>query len=140
MMSVACHIILPSSDFSFSGAIHKEDVTFCNSIEEGNSLLREFAFRGIESAAISVHLIGDLVKFYGVRGTNFFYWFYPYNFNHSKFGHESINGETHNYSFQESMLKLVSNHAAESLGIYIYGGDAIISPEGHIDIDRKSVV
>jgi hypothetical protein len=115
-------------------AMHKEDVSFCSSIEEGNSLLREFAFRGIESATVSVHLFGDLVKFYGVRNTNFFYWFYPYDFSYSKFGNESVNGENHKYSFQEEMLKFVGNQAAEILGIYIYGGDAIISSEGFIQI------
>ena len=115
-------------------AIHKEDVTFCSSMEEGNSLLREFAQRGIESATVSVHLIGDLVKFYGVRDTNFFYWFYPYDFGHSKFGNEAINGEANKYPFREEMLMFVGNQAAETLGISIYGGDAIISSDGFIQL------
>lgn len=115
-------------------AMHKEDVTFCSSIEEGNSLLREFAFRGIESATVSIHLIGDLVKFYGVRNTDFFHWFYPYDFNHSKFGNETINGEARKYPFEEEALKMISNRAAEILGIHIYGGDAVISSDGTIQI------
>ena len=115
-------------------AIHKEDVSFCSSIEEGNYLLREFAQRGIESATVSIHLVGDLVKFYGVRNTNFFYWFYPYDFGHSKFGNELINGEIKKYPFRKEMLMFVGNQAAETLGIYIYGGDAIISSDGFIQI------
>lgn len=115
-------------------AMHKEDVSFCSSIEEGNSLLREFALRGIETAAISIHLTGDLVKFYGVRETDFFYWFYPFDFCHSKFGDEAINGKSKNYPFSKKMLHFVGNQAAEALGVLIYGGDAIISAEGDIHI------
>jgi len=115
-------------------AIHKEDVCFCSSMEEGNYLLSEFARRGIESATVSVHLTGDLVKFYGVRNTGFFHWFYPYYFGHSKFGNETINGEVKKYPFEEERLMSISNQAAETLGIYIYGGDAIISSDGCIQI------
>ncbi len=115
-------------------AIHKEDVSFCSSVEEGNYLLREFAQRGIESATVSVHLEGDLVKFYGVRNTNFFHWFYPYDFGHSKFGNELINGEAQRFPFRKEMLMFIGNQAAEALGIYIYGGDAIISSDGFIQI------
>lgn len=115
-------------------AIHKEDVSFVHNIEEGNMLLNEFSLRGIHEAVISEHLYGDLVKFYGVRGTDFFYWFYPYDVNHSKFGHESINGAAHYFPFQEIDLKDISNKAAEALDVYIYGGDAIISKDGSIRV------
>jgi len=115
-------------------AMHKGDISFCRNIEEGNSLLREFALRGIESATISVHLTGDLIKFYGVRNTNFFYWFYPYDFGHSKFGNELINGKVQHYPFQQESFQKICNQAAEALGIYIYGGDAIVSTEGLIQI------
>ncbi len=40
-------------------------------------MLQEFFLRGIKRAVINRHLDGDLIKFYGVAGTDFFYWFYP---------------------------------------------------------------
>ncbi|MDR1056718.1 MAG: hypothetical protein LBL90_13070 [Prevotellaceae bacterium] len=115
-------------------AIHKEDVTPVHSIEEGNMILKEFAVRNIKEAVISEHLIGDLVKFYGVRGTDFFYWFYPFDIQHSKFGHEAINGEAKHFPFDQHRLKEISTKAATVLDVYIYGGDAIIGANGNIDI------
>ena len=47
-------------------------------------MLQEFFLRGIKRAVINRHLDGDLIKFYGVAGTDFFYWFYPFENNHSK--------------------------------------------------------
>ena len=73
-------------------AIHREDVTYVRNPEEARTILKEYAIRGIPSAVINEHLVGDLVKFYGVAGTDFFYWFYPSNMRHSKFGLEASNG------------------------------------------------
>ena len=67
-------------------AIHREDVTYVRNPEEAKSILKEYAIRGIPSAVINEHLVGDLVKFLtGLAGTDFFYWFYPSNMHHSKF-------------------------------------------------------
>lgn len=115
-------------------AIHKEDVVPVHSIEEGNMILKEFAVRGIREAVISEHLIGDLVKFYGVRGTDFFYWFYPFDIQHSKFGYEALNGVARNIPFEQKKLKDISTQAAKVLGVHIYGGDAIIAADGSIQI------
>lgn len=111
-------------------AIHKEDVSFARNINHALDILKEYHLRGIAEAVISEHLHGDLVKFYGVRGTDFFYWFYPVEFNHSKFDAEAINGASNYYSFKENDLKNFGTKAAEALGIYIYGGDAIIAENG----------
>ena len=111
-------------------AIHKEDVSFARNIGHALDILKEYHLRGITEAVISEHLHGDLVKFYGVRGTGFFYWFYPVEFNHSKFNAEAINGASNYYAFSEEKLKDFSTKAAEALDIYIYGGDAIIAQDG----------
>ncbi len=113
-------------------AMHKEDVTFVRSSQEGVEILREYALREIQTAVICPHIVGDLVKFYGVAGTDFFYWFYPTNIQHSKFGHEEINGEPSYIPFDLDILKQEATKAAKALSIAIYGGDAIISPEGSI--------
>ena len=115
-------------------AIHKEDVTFAPSIGHGNDVLEEYHYRGITEAVISEHLFGDLVKFYGVRGTDFFYWFYPTEFNHSKFNAEAINGASNYFLFDETYLKQIAGEAATALNVHIYGGDAVISAKGDIHI------
>lgn len=116
-------------------AIHKEDVTFASSREEGKEILREYALRGIPDAVLSEHLIGDLVKFYGVRNSDFFYWFYPYEHNHHKYEHyERLNGNLVYNNFDEAYLKEIALSAAEVLNVYIFGGDAIVDKAGNIHI------
>ncbi|NIJ53151.1 hypothetical protein [Dyadobacter arcticus] len=116
-------------------AIHKEDVSYARSKEEAKEILREYALRDIPDAVISQHLIGDLVKFYGVRGTDFFYWFYPYDSNHHKFaGYQQINGDPVHNPFDELELWRVATKAARVVGIDIYGGDAIVSKDGSFRI------
>ncbi len=115
-------------------AIHKEDVTFVRNNADGNEILAEYAVRGIEEAVISKHLYGDLVKFYGVRDSGFFHWFYPFDFNHSKFNNEAINSAALYYDFDNLQLRRYGENAAKALNVYIYGGDAIITPEGGMHI------
>ena len=109
-------------------AIHKEDVSFARNVDECCAILAEYACRGIETAVISKHIVGDLVKFYGIRGTGFFFHFYPEEYQHSKFGNESINGKTERYTVHVDELKRIAEQAADILNIDIYGGDAIITP------------
>ena len=115
-------------------AIHREDVTYVRHIEEAEGILSEYALRGIPNAVINEHLVGDLVKFYGVAGSDFFYWFYPFNMNHSKFGHEQINGKATGIAFSVEDMHAICERSAQVLKVKIYGGDCIISPEGEIRI------
>jgi hypothetical protein len=74
------------------------------------------------------------VKFYGVRGTSFFYWFYPMESGHSKYGAEAINGMPAKVPFDQEHLVDICSRASEILDVMIYGGDCIISSEGEIRI------
>ncbi|MDH6356505.1 hypothetical protein [Parabacteroides sp. PF5-9] len=113
-------------------AIHREDVTYVRNPEEAYSILKEYAIRGISSAVINEHLTGDLIKFYGVTGTDFFYWFYPSDIHHSKFGWEQINGTAKGIPFETIELHNICNQAAAVLNVHIYGGDCIVSEDGSI--------
>ena len=115
-------------------AMHKEDVSFVRHAEEAQEVLQEYFLRGIKRAVINVHLVGDLVKFYGVRGTPFFFWFYPFDEGHSKYGHEAINGKSQGIKFNVKEMKSICQRAAEELNVVIYGGDCIVSPEGEMRI------
>ncbi len=125
------HFWVKRGDFH---AMHKEDVCFCANLGEGYDLLKEFALRGIPDAVISKHLIGDLVKFYAVRGTSFFYWFYPFDENHVKFDNQQLGEKTMFYNFDLEQLKKIADNAAQLLGIEVYGGDAIIDAEGNMQL------
>jgi hypothetical protein len=122
---------LKRSDFH---AIHREDVSYARHPEEVQEMLSEYALRGIDRVVISEHLEGDLAKFYGVAGSSFFYWFYPFENNHSKFGLEKINGEICGIPFKEEELRDICLKAANILNLVVYGGDCIISPDGVIRI------
>ncbi len=117
-----------------SHAMHKEDVSFARHHQEAQEMLQEYFLRGIKRAVINRHLEGDLIKFYGVQGTPFFYWFYPYNEGQSKYGLESINGKPQGAEFDLGYLREICLKAAETLDVRIYGGDCIIGRDGNIQI------
>ncbi len=115
-------------------AMHKEDVSYVRHPEEAQEVLQEYFLRGIKRAVINRHLVGDLIKFYGVQGTPFFFWFYPFDLGHSKYCHEAINGKSQGLEFDKEKLRAICQNASEVLDVKVYGGDCIISPEGDIRI------
>lgn len=115
-------------------SMHKEDVSYCRHPEEAQDVLHEYFYRGIKRAVVNRHLKGDLVKFYGVVGQDYFFWFYPFDEGHSKYGHEAINGKSRGIPFEEQRLRDICNEAADVLDVRIYGGDCIIDEDGSIRI------
>jgi hypothetical protein len=101
-------------------AVHKEDVVTAYNLNEAMTVLREFALRGIKLAILQENVEGDTVKFYAVRESGFFHWYY-------------INGIYH-APFNKSELQRLADSSAEMLGLWVYGGDAIIGPDGSITI------
>lgn len=115
-------------------AMHKEDVSYCRHTEEAQEVLHEYFYRGINRAVINRHLVGDLIKFYGVSGQPFFYWFYPFDEGHSKYGHEAVNGKSQGLPFDVEKVKEMCQHASEILDVKIYGGDCIVDADGTVRI------
>lgn len=105
--------------------MHKEDVSFARHPQEAQELLQEYFMRGITRAVINRHIPGELVKFYGIRGTNFFYWFNP-------MGGGTAADCTQSVNFDQERLIAISRRAADEMDIDIYGGDCIVSPDGTI--------
>lgn len=126
-----CECWIKRGDFH---AVQKEDVSYCRDGEEVSEMLRKYNERGISRAVINRHLAGDLVKFYGVSGQPFFYWFYPFDEGHSKYGHEAINGKSRGFSFNLDEFKENCQKAADALNVKIYGGDCIIGSDGSMRI------
>ncbi len=101
-------------------AVHREDVTLVYSKEENRSVMKEFYRRGIKTVILQEHLEGDVIKFYSVRDSGFFNWYY-------------LNGRYHTKFDLDKLINLASS-SADILGLDVYGGDAIISPDGSISM------
>lgn len=101
-------------------AVHKEDVTMAYHGGEVVSILNEFHERGIAQAVLQEHVEGDTVKFYAIRDSDFFYWYY-------------LNGQ-YRTPFDGGCMQEFAAVSAELLGLYVYGGDAIIGRDGSITI------
>lgn len=99
-------------------SMHKEDVTYVRHPEEAQEILQEYFLRGIKRAVVSRHIHGDLVKFYGIAGTQYFHWFFPKT--------TQIPG-----SFNPDALRGIAERAADVLDVKIYGGDCIVDADGH---------
>lgn len=111
------------------------DVCFVTSKEEYKDALLQYEERNVTNLLAVEHLEGDLVKFYGVEGTNFFFSYYPtLGQQFSKFGLEEINGLPKFFPFEASALKQEADRAARLTGFVIYGGDCVISADGSFKI------
>ena len=109
---------------------HKDDVCFAGNGEEATAAMARMKSRGIDRCIYTGHCNGDIIKFYGV-GREYFHHSYP-DPGKSKFGLEKINGAPKHHPFDIETLKETAFRAAEAIGLQIYGGDCIITPEGEI--------
>ncbi len=110
------------------------DVVFASEGAAISEALRGLARRGIARAVLQEHVPGDLIKFYGVGrvesgapseapdpdGLPWFQWFY----------HREQ--ELAGYWFDPDALASTAARAAASLGLEIYGGDAIATRQGTV--------
>lgn len=114
--------------------IEEQDVCRPKSLEQTKKIFLNYKLRGISKAIISEHIEGDIIKFYGVRNTDFFSFSYP---TEDKF-HNKINIAKNRISFNTQVFIKDVNKAINLLGLDIYGGDAIIDEKGNyyiIDIN-----
>ena len=108
----------------------QEDVCYCANRGELELAKECFQQRGIVDFIVQAHVEGDLIKFYGVEGTNFFRCFYPCDDGETKFGAEQWNGISHHFSYSEGQLQHDAEQLSRLLQTPIYGGDAIIRADG----------
>ena len=111
-----------------------DDVVWCADEQAVETVRASLASRGVTSIVVSAHLVGDLVKFYGVEGTGFFHTCYPTEGGFSKFGNESRNGAPHHYPFDSRGLQEDVERLSRLVRTPVYGGDCIVTPEGRYAI------
>lgn len=105
---------LKRSDFH---AIANEDVTLAENETEMKEKIARFRSRGVSEVIVQRHIHGDIYKFYGVRGKFF----------------RAIKVRSFLTEATTPDLKLLENNsflAAESLGLMVFGGDAILDASG----------
>ena len=108
----------------------QEDVCYCANRVELELAKERFQQRGIVDFIVQAHVEGDLIKFYGVEGTNFFRCFYPCDDGETKFGAEQRNGISHHFNYSKGQLQHDAERLSRLLQTPIYGGDAIIRADG----------
>ena len=106
------------------------DVVYAKDRKQLAERIHEMEQRGIKDYTVSAHVVGDLVKFYGVRGTDFFRYYYPTDDGQTKFDDERRNGQAHHYAFDADDLQRNMMRLAEAVGIEVYGGDCIVREDG----------
>lgn len=105
----------------------------CHAADRGEfeAAMASFAARGISDILACEHAAGDLVKFYGVEGTDFFFHYHATDGAHfSKFGLEKYNGAPAGYAVPTCLLKACADRAARLSGLTVYGGDCVVRRDG----------
>lgn len=110
-------------------AVVADDTVFCPTKQDFDAAFAQMEEREVNLWMVQEHQRGDLVKFYGVEGTDFFRWMYASQ-GHSKFGLEAVNGKEKGYAFDATRLKHYADLLAKRVNVPIYGGDAVIDEEG----------
>jgi hypothetical protein len=96
------------------------DVVFARTMAEVEDIRRDFERREISNLLIQRHIDGDLIKFYGVGPGQWFTWFY----------HDPASARRLPFELED--LAVQAESAAQAVGLEVFGGDAIVSPEGPI--------
>ena len=109
-----------------------EDVAYITNSKEAAEAFNTIKSNEGCNAILFEHIAGDLIKFYGVGG-RYFSHSYPAP-EKTKFGLEKINGSPKHHAFSTQKLESTAFLAAKALGLEIFGGDAIITPDGEIFI------
>lgn len=107
------------------GDVHNtcsHDVVFARNDADAREIVADFKKREIRDTVIQKHQDGDLIKFYGVGPGQWFTWFY-----HDPSTARRLPFELEDLAFQ-------AETAARAVGLEVFGGDAIVSPEGPIFI------
>ena len=106
------------------------DIRFAPDSDERDRLMADMRRGGMNDVIVSAHIPGDLVKFYGVCGSEFFRTYYPGDDGQWKFSDEEHNGRPHHYPFDTDTLHDMAEKSAQATGTVVYGGDAIVDKDG----------
>ncbi len=98
------------------------DVVYAKDWAEADRIRAEFESREIKDLAVQRHTDGDLIKFYGVGPGQWFTWFY----------HDPSTARRLPFEIED--LAQQAELAAKAVKVEVFGGDAIVTPDGKIYI------
>lgn len=116
-----------------SHAVESGDVKYVHDQAECAAAIKGFSERGIRECVLQAHVQGWIVKFYGVKGYGLVDC-YTATEKDGKFGLERYNDSPDAASVDFSLLASAAGKAAGLLGVEVYGGDAVVGPDGTISI------
>lgn len=111
-------------------AMKVDDVCYAATAEECAAVLKNMAERGFAEAVLQEHVPGKICKFYGVGQGLFFQYSFLDNVGSGKFGMEKYN-EIGKADVDEAEFRHDVAEIAGILGVDVYGGDAVVGPDGH---------
>ena len=97
-------------------AMQSDDVLFVRHAADLPAQLARLRQRGIGHAVVQEHIAGQEWKFYAVRGHGVLHAFAPH--------------AAHNPPIDYARLNTLAQQASEVLGLDIYGGDCLLTPDG----------
>ena len=106
------------------------DVQYASCKDEAREIVRQMTLRGVKEVEVRAHMKGDLIKFYAVRNTGFFRYYYPGDDGEWKFTCERQNGAPRHYHFDPYLLAQMAEKAAQLTELDVYGGDCVIGSDG----------
>ena len=116
-----------------SHAVQQDDVQYVCNNDECAAAMHSLAARGVDTCVIQEHVRGWVVKFYGVRGHGLTDC-YAATAKDGKFGLEEYNDQPESAYVVIDALTSVAERASDLLDVDVYGGDAVVDPDGKITI------
>lgn len=114
-------------------AIDADDVRFVANRAEAELILEQMMRKDVSDAVLQEHVPGKIVKFYGVGRNRLFRYRFLESVSDGKFGLEAHNdlgtAEINEAEFHDAVADI-----AEILGVDVYGGDAVVTPQGSVVI------
>lgn len=107
------------------GDVHNtcdHDVVRVTDWKDVHKVKADFATRSIKDVVLQEHIAGDVIKFYGVGPYKWFSWFYHRPQDVAK------------YRFDPAVLEDYAGRVAKAVGLEVFGGDAIVTPDSRIYI------
>jgi len=103
------------------------DVVLATTHTQAEVALHAMAERGMAHAVIQDHIPGDLIKFYGIGDSRHLDGASPW---FRSFYHK--NQQVQGFPFNPEALASRAQRAASSLGLEVYGGDAVVTKAGDL--------
>ena len=97
-------------------AMQADDVVFVDHATDVPAQLVRLRLRGMRHAIVQEHIVGQEWKFYAVRGHGVVHAFAPHAAYCPPLDHERLN--------------TLAQQAGEVLGLDVYGGDCLVTPDG----------